>query len=83
MSEVSTEGLDRLKQLEESWFNIDAFSLSDEAVQSLCRRVGIEEGELFNFFIALQNFLAFEDRLHNFSICAFLALQRFDTSLLR
>ena len=43
----------------------------------------IEEDELFNFFIALQNFLAFENRLHNFSMWAFLALRRFDTSLLR
>ena len=47
--------------------------LSDQAVQLLCRRVGIEKGELFNFFMALQNFLAFEDRLHNFSMYSFFA----------
>ena len=64
ISEVSSGDSDRL----ENWFNIDTFSLSDEAVELLCRRVGIEEDELFNFSIALQNFLAFEGRLHNFSM---------------
>jgi len=68
ISEVSNGGSDRLKHLEKNWFNIDAFALSDEATESLCRRVGIEEDELFNFFIALKNFLAFEDRLHNYSM---------------
>ena len=43
ISEVLSGGSDRLKHLEKNWFNIDAFSLSDEA---LCRRVGIEEDEL-------------------------------------
>ena len=82
ISEVSSGGSDRLKQLEKNWFNIDAFSLLDEAVELLCRRVGIEEDELFNFFIALQNFLVFEDRLHNFFMYFFFAPRRFETSLL-
>ena len=50
-----------MKKLEKNWSNVDAFSLSDEAAESLCRRVG---DELFIFFIAL----GFEDRLHNFSM---------------
>jgi len=54
ISEVSNGGSDRLKHLEKNWFNIDAFSLSDEATESLCRKVGIEEDELF---IVLQNLL--------------------------
>jgi len=46
-------------------------------------RVGIDGDEVLSFFTALQNFLAFEDRLLNFSMWDFLALRRSDTSLLR
>ena len=83
VSEMSRGGTEWFKQLEKNWFNIVAFSLSDEATEPSSERVGIDGDEVLSFFTALQNFLAFEDRLLNFSTWDFLALRRSDTSLLR
>jgi len=83
VSEMSRGGTERFKQLEKNWFNIVAFSLSDEATEPSSVRVGIDGDEVLSFFTALQNFLAFEDRLLNFSMWDFLALRKSDTSLLR
>lgn len=64
---MSGGGSYRLKQLEKNCFKTDAFSLSDVAKESLCRRDSIEEVELFNFRAhSTPELLPFEDRLHNF-----------------
>ena len=68
VSELSSGGSDQLKQLEKNWFNIVAFSFSDTATEPFSERVGTDGDEEESFFTALQNFLAFEDRLVSFSI---------------
>ena len=68
VSELSSGGSDRLKQLEKNWFNIVAFSFSDTATEPFSERVGTDGDEEESLITALQNFLALEDRLVSFSI---------------